>query len=85
MTFLKLEHIGGAKKETEFKVKAQIENWVKSYETFIATSSYAWYVTGAHTWYRMRGCVVHRGIKNAGWELSWCKPNPENDQPLLPC
>ncbi len=31
----------------------------------------------AHTRYRMQGCVVHRGIKNAGREPSWCMLNSE--------
>ncbi len=32
--------------------------------------------TTPHTWYRMQGCVVQRGIMNVRRELSWCRPNP---------
>ncbi len=33
----------------------------------------------AHTWYKMQGCAVHRG-----WEIWWCRPNPEYHQPHVP-
>ncbi len=30
----------------------------------------------SHAWYRMRLCVVQRGIKNVRRELRWCRPDP---------
>ncbi len=38
----------------------------------------------AHTWYRMQGCVVHRGIKTVGREPSWCRLNSEYHNALAP-
>ncbi len=38
----------------------------------------------AHTWYRMHGCVVHRGIKTVGREPSWCRLNSEYQKALAP-
>ncbi len=32
--------------------------------------------------YRMRECVVHRGIKTVGRELSWCRLNSEYHKAL---
>ncbi len=36
-----------------------------------------------HTWYRMQGCAVHRGIKTVGREPSWCRLNSEYPCSLL--
>ncbi len=38
----------------------------------------------AHTWYRMQGCAVHRGIKTVGREPSWCRLNSECHKAFAP-
>ncbi len=38
----------------------------------------------AHTWYRMQGCVIHRGIKTVGRRPSWCRLNTEFHKALAP-
>ncbi len=37
-----------------------------------------------HTWYRIKGCVVQRGITNVGLEPSWCVPNSGYRKPPAP-
>ncbi len=38
----------------------------------------------AHTWYRIQGCVIHRGIKAVGREPSWCRVTSEYHKALDP-
>ncbi len=49
----------------------------RNYCSYLQSEQCPW---ALHVWYRMQGCVVHRGIKKGVQEPSWCKPKRKGEQ-----